>query len=243
MSLNSCKAKPKALLFDVFGTVVNWRKAIAAALSEVADKYAHQIDAEQVADSWRALYQPFMEEVRSGRRPFTILDELHAESLQIILQKYDFPTLSIEDKTYLVTAWHRLSGWEDSSSALARLKRDFIIAPQSNGNIALITNMSKFSQLPWDVVLGAEVVSHYKPCPEAYLGACAKLGLETSSCMMVAAHNDDLSAAQAQGLMTAFICRPTEHGPNQTTDLSATGNWDICATDFHDLADQLERMR
>lgn len=234
-------AHPKALLFDVFGTVVDWRSSIASALAEIADKYQHDIDAPEMADAWRGLYQPSMQAVRSGQRDFTILDILHRESLHTVLKQYKFPQISAADEDYLVTAWHRLSGWPDAAEGLARLKQHYIIAPQSNGNIALITNMAKFSQLPWDVVLGAEVVSHYKPCPAAYDIACAKLGLPTSSCMMVAAHNDDLVAAQKQGMMTGFVCRPTEHGINQKTDLTATGAWDICATDFHDLADQLAR--
>lgn len=231
--------QPKALLFDVFGTVVDWRSAITGACADIADKYNHSLDASQMADAWRRLYQPYMQEVRAGRRPFTILDNLHRESLQIVLKEFHFPAISAADESYLVTAWHRLKGWEDASAGLARLKQNYIIAPQSNGNIALITNMAKFCQLPWDVVLGAEVVSHYKPCPAAYQIACEKLGLHTNDCMMVAAHNDDLAAAQQQGMMTAFILRPQEHGPNQTTDLEPSGDWDFTAADFNHLADQL----
>jgi len=236
-------AYPKALLFDVFGTVVDWRTGISSAVAQIAGKLNHQTDAEAFADAWRSLYQPAMQEVRQAKRPFTILDVLHRETLHTVLSQFSFPELSTEDELYLVTAWHRLNGWPDATDGLLSLKQHHIIAPQSNGNIALIVNMAKHSQLSWDLVLGAEVVSHYKPCPDAYRIACEKLGLATSECMMVAAHNDDLFAAQAQGMMTAFILRPVEHGPDQKTDLKAEGEWDYCADNFLDLARQLEADR
>ena len=236
-------AQPKALLFDVFGTVVDWRTGISNAVSEIAKKSNHHTDPEAFADAWRALYQPSMQEVRDKKRPFTILDVLHRETLQTVLSQFSFPEISAQDKHFLVTAWHRLNGWPDASDGLLKLKQHYIIAPQSNGNIALIVNMAKHSKLGWDLVLGAEVVSHYKPCPDAYRIACEKLGLATGECMMVAAHNDDLAAAQAQGMMTAFILRPKEHGAGQKTDLKAEGAWDYCADDFLDLASQLEADR
>lgn len=236
-------AHPKALLFDVFGTVVDWRSGISSAVSEIAKKIGHSVDPEAFADAWRGLYQPSMQEVRDEKRPFTILDVLHRESLHTVLSQFSFPELSTEDEQFLVTAWHRLNGWPDATDGLVALKQHYIIAPQSNGNIALIVNMAKHSQLGWDLVLGAEVVSHYKPCPEAYVIACEKLGLSPQECMMVAAHNDDLAAAQAQGMMTAFILRPHEHGKGQKTDLKAEGAWNYCADDFLDLARQLEADR
>lgn len=228
-----------ALLFDVFGTVVNWREGISRDVTTIAKKHGVAINATAFADSWRAQYQPSMEEVRTGRRAFTILDVLHRENLKKVALDHGLPELASDDEDFLVTAWHRLPGWPDSSEGLLRLKEKFIIATQSNGNIALIVNMAKYAELPWDVVLGAEVVGHYKPRPEAYEKACSILGLAAENCMMVAAHNDDLVAARATGMKTAFVCRPSEHGVAQTTDLHAKEKWDVIADDFHALADKL----
>jgi 2-haloacid dehalogenase len=228
-----------ALLFDVFGTVVNWRDGISRDVSIIADQKSVSLDPAAFADSWRAEYQPAMEEVRSGRRSFTILDVLHRENLKKVATDFGLGALSAEDEDFLVTAWHRLPGWPDSSEGMLRLKQKFILGSQSNGNIALIVNMAKYANLPWDVVLGAEVVGHYKPQPKAYLNACTALGLATENCMMVAAHNDDLVAARAAGMKTAFVCRPTEHGVGQTKDLHAEQDWEFVAQDFNDLADKL----
>ena len=228
-----------ALLFDVFGTVVNWRDGISRDVSIIADQKGVSLDPAAFADSWRAEYQPAMEEVRSGRRSFTILDVLHRENLKKVATDFGLGALSAEDEDFLVTAWHRLPGWPDSSEGMLRLKQKFILGSQSNGNIALIVNMAKYANLPWDVVLGAEVVGHYKPQPKAYLNACTALGLATENCMMVAAHNDDLVAARAAGMKTAFVCRPTEHGVGQTKDLHAEQDWEFVAQDFNELADKL----
>lgn len=228
-----------ALLFDVFGTVVNWREGISRDVAIIADQKGVSLDSAAFADSWRAEYQPAMEEVRSGRRSFTILDVLHRENLKKVATDFGLGALSAEDEDFLVTAWHRLPGWPDSSEGMLRLKQKFILGSQSNGNIALIVNMAKYANLPWDVVLGAEVVGHYKPQPKAYLNACTALGLATENCMMVAAHNDDLVEARAAGMKTAFVCRPTEHGVGQTKDLHAEQDWEFVAQDFNDLADKL----
>ena len=228
-----------ALLFDVFGTVVNWREGISRDVAIIAAQKGVSLDPAAFADSWRAEYQPAMEEVRSGRRSFTILDVLHRENLKKVATDFGLGALSAEDEDFLVTAWHRLPGWPDSSEGMLRLKQKFILGSQSNGNIALIVNMAKYANLPWDVVLGAEVVGHYKPQPKAYLNACTALGLATENCMMVAAHNDDLVEARAAGMKTAFVCRPTEHGVGQTKDLHAEQDWEFVAQDFNDLADNL----
>lgn len=228
-----------ALLFDVFGTVVNWREGISRDVAIIAAQKGVSLDPAAFADSWRAEYQPAMEEVRSGRRSFTILDVLHRENLKKVATDFGLGALSAEDEDFLVTAWHRLPGWPDSSEGMLRLKQKFILGSQSNGNIALIVNMAKYANLPWDVVLGAEVVGHYKPQPKAYLNACTALGLATENCMMVAAHNDDLVEARAAGMKTAFVCRPTEHGVGQTKDLHAEQDWEFVAQDFNDLADKL----
>ena len=229
----------KALLFDVFGTVVDWRSSVSAEIEHIAHKYGVEIDAAQMADAWRARYQPAMEEIRQNKRSFEILDILHRENLDHVLASFGLDDVSESDRATLNLCWHRLQGWPDSAEGLKALKRRFILATQSNGNIALIVNMAKQADLNWDVVLGAEVTGYYKPRPEAYDRACAALGLANEACMMVAAHNDDLAAARQQGMRTAFVCRPTEHGPHQTKDLMPAEDWDYTATSFIDLASKL----
>ena len=237
--------KVKALLFDVFGTVVDWRTGIAREVESVAKKNDISLDPFDFADAWRAEYQPAMEEIRKGRRSFTILDTLHMENLKKIALKFNLHNLSDEDFKMLVKAWHRLPGWPDSSEGLNALKKKYILATQSNGNIALIVNMAKFSNLNWDVILGAEVIGHYKPEPEAYLKACSALDLKTEECLMVAAHDDDLKAASLQGMKTAYVHRPFEYGRDKLFDIAEVndykGNkgWDIVSSDLNDLAKQL----
>ena len=237
--------KVKALLFDVFGTVVDWRTGIAREVESIANKYDILLDPFDFADAWRAEYQPAMEEIRKGRRSFTILDILHMENLKKIASKFNLSNLAKEDFNMLVRAWHRLPGWPDSSDGINALKKKYILATQSNGNIALIVNMAKFSNLNWDVVLGAEVIGHYKPEPEAYLKACNALNLKTEECLMVAAHDDDLKAASLQGMKTAYVHRPFEYGRDKIFDIAEVndykGNkkWDIVSRDLNDLAKQL----
>ena len=237
--------KVKALLFDVFGTVVDWRTGIAREVEDIAKKNNISLDPYDFADAWRAEYQPAMEEIRKGRRSFTILDILHMENLKKIASKFNLHNLSVKDLNMLVKAWHRLPGWPDSSDGLNALKKKYILATQSNGNIALIVNMAKFSNLNWDVVLGAEVIGHYKPDPEAYLKACSALDLKTEECLMVAAHDDDLKAASLQGMKTAYVHRPFEYGRDKLFDIAEVndykGNkeWNIVSSDLNDLAKQL----
>ena len=235
----------KALLFDVFGTVVDWRTGIAIEAQMIAKKYNIELNADDFADAWRAEYQPAMEQIRSGKRSFTILDILHLENLKKIAPRFNLNNLSNEDLNVLVTAWHRLPGWPDSSQGLNKLKKKFILATQSNGNIALMVNMAKYSNLSWDVILGAEVLGHYKPEPEAYIKACKALNLKPSECLMVAAHDDDLKAASLQGMKTAYVHRPFEYGKDKLFDIAEVNdykgnrNWDIMSKDFNDLAFKL----
>ena len=237
--------KVKALLFDVFGTVVDWRTGIAREVESIAKKNDISLDPFDFADAWRAEYQPAMEEIRKGRRSFTILDILHMENLKKIAPKFNMHNLSDDDFEFLVTAWHRLPGWPDSSEGLSLLKKKYILATQSNGNIALIVNMAKFSNLNWDVILGAEVTGHYKPEPEAYLKACNALNFKTEECLMVAAHEDDLRAARQQGMKTAYVHRPFEYGKDKLFDIAEVNDykgdreWDIVSTDLKNLAKQL----
>jgi 2-haloacid dehalogenase len=228
-----------ALTFDVFGTVVDWRGSIARELQSCFAPRGVERDWEAVADRWRALYQPAMEEVRRGRRPWARLDDLHRENLRVVLDEFDLAGLDEIEIEHLNRAWHRLDPWPDVVEGLLRLKRRYILATLSNGNVALMVNMARRAGLPWDAVLGAEVARAYKPMPEAYLCTADLLGLQPRQCMMVAAHNNDLVAAGALGLRTAFVLRPTEHGPNQTMDLRAEHAFDVVASDFLDLADRL----
>jgi 2-haloacid dehalogenase len=227
----------KALLFDVFGTVVDWRSGIARDAAPFLARHGIAMDAHAFADAWRARYQPAMQAVRGGARPFVRLDVLHRENLEAVLR--DVGEFSDDELDDLNRAWHRLDPWPDAVAGLMRLKKKFIIAPLSNGNVALLLNMAKRAGLPWDAILGAEVAQAYKPQPEAYLRTADILGLPPAACMLVAAHNGDLAAARRAGFATAFVARPAEHGPAQTTDLRAEADWDIVATDFGDLADRL----
>jgi 2-haloacid dehalogenase len=230
----------RACIFDVFGTVVDWRSSVARDLSAFAQqKGITGIDWTEFAMEWRKLYQPSMEEVRSGRRAWTILDVLHRESLDKLVARYGLK-VSEADVEHMNRVWHRLDPWPDVVEGLTRLKRKLIIATCSNGNIALMLNMAKRAGLPWDTILGAETARAYKPMPEAYQASCRHLGLAPANVMMVAAHNNDLRAAKAQGLRTAFVARPAEYGPGQTTDLKADPACvDVPAKDFVELAARL----
>ena len=229
----------KALVFDTFGTVVDWRSSVAREVEAVAKKKGVAIDAAKFADAWRAGYGPSMNRVRSGALPWTKLDALHRMILDTILADFKLNGLSDEEKSALNLAWHRLTPWPDAVAGLTRLKKKFIIAPLSNGNISLMTDLAKHSGLPWDVILGAELVRHYKPDREVYLSAAEILDLEPGEVMMVAAHLGDLRAAKALGLRTAFVVRPKEYGPEGKPDLKADGVADLSAADFNDLARQL----
>jgi len=231
----------EALVFDMFGTVVDWRESVAADISSFLSVHLPGVDPREFADAWRAEYQPSMARVRRGDRPFVRLDVLHRENLDTVLDGFGFDPASVPahllDEVNL--AWHRLDPWPDAVAGLTRLKDRFIVAPLSNANVRLALDVAKRARLPWDAILGAEVAGAYKPDPAAYLNTADVLGLEPSQVAMVAAHNGDLEAAGKLGLRTVFVRRPTEHGPGQTSDLEPSGPWDIVAEDFVDLADQI----
>ena len=229
----------KALTFDVFGTVVNWRDSIAREAKSFLQPKGYDNDWQAFADRWRQRYQPAMDKVRKGERPWTKLDDLHRENLIELLKEFDISGLNETDIDHLNRAWHRLDGWPDTVEGLTRLKRKFILATLSNGNVALMVNMAKHAGLPWDVILGAEVAHAYKPQPEAYDRSAALLDLQPQQCMMVAAHNGDLVAARSRGFHTAFVSRPLEHGPNKTRDFEAEHDFDVIAEDFIDLTAKL----
>jgi len=229
----------KALTFDVFGTVVDWRSSIARQGATLNAQYGWEVDWTALADDWRGRYQPSMSAVRDGKRPWTILDILHRESLVELAPAHGLHGLDDSQINEINHMWHRLDPWPDAVEGLARLKKQYVIATLSNGNVALLVNMAKRAGLPWDAILGAEVARCYKPMPEAYLTTVRMLDLSPSECMMVAAHNSDLAAARALGFRTAFVCRPREYGPAQSTDLAPDSDWDVVAESFTELASKL----
>ncbi|MDP6345424.1 MAG: haloacid dehalogenase type II [Alphaproteobacteria bacterium] len=229
----------KALTFDVFGTVVDWRSSIIEQAGAFGRERGIDADWAAFADGWRGKYQPAMERVRSGATGWQKLDHLHRQNLLELLDEFGIRDLDHGDVDHLNRIWHRLRPWPDAVAGLTRMKRDYILATLSNGNVSLIVNMAKHAGLPWDMVLGAEVVGHYKPQPEAYLKSAGFLDLAPAECLMVAAHNGDLVAAGGCGLRTAFVRRPTEHGPTQDFDCEPENDYDFVADDFLDLAEQL----
>jgi 2-haloacid dehalogenase len=229
----------KALVFDVFGTVVDWRSSVAAEIQTLAKQKQLTVDGAKFADAWRAGYAPSMNRVRTGELPWTKLDALHRMTLDKVLADFALNGLTSAEKADLNRAWHRLQPWPDTVAGLTRLKQRFIVAPLSNGNISLMTDLAKHSGLPWDCILGAELVRHYKPDREVYQSAADILDLQVGEVMMVAAHLGDLRAAKAVGLKTAFVARPLEFGPAGTPDRAPDASVDVNATDFNDLARQL----
>ncbi len=225
----------RAILFDVFGTVVDWRGSLINELQAWGSERRLTVDWPGLVDAWRGAYAPSMDRVRKGELPWTNLDALHRQSLQALAPRFGLVDVDVD---WMVRGWHRLRPWPDSVAGLTRLKTKYIISPLSNGNVALLTNMAKFAGLPWDLIMSAELFEHYKPDPETYLGAARLLCLPPEQVMMVAAHNHDLKAAQKLGLKTAFVARPTEYGPLQKYDFEAKGDWDIVAKDFGGIAER-----
>ena len=230
----------RALTFDVFGTVVDWRGSIIREGRALGKQKNLKADWTAVADAWRDGYKPAMDRVRKRQLPWMSIDQLHRLILDDVLAKLRIDMLTAEDKEHLNLAWHRLRPWPDARSGLKRLKKRYVLATLSNGNISLLVDMARNAGLPWDCVLSAELFRHYKPDPETYLGAAALLGLQPSEVLMVAAHKDDLQAAKRCGLRTAFVRRPLERGPGAKTDLSSDPSFDFNADDFNDLASQLD---
>jgi 2-haloacid dehalogenase len=229
----------KALGFDVFGTVVDWRSSITREGEAFGKAHGLDVDWLKFAVAWRGLYQPMMDKVRKGEIGWTKLDDLHRMALDQLFREFNITGIPEADIDHLNRAWHRLDPWPDAVPGLTRLKTKYTIVTLSNGNVALMVNMAKRGGLPWDTILGAEPTKHYKPHPQAYLGTAELLGIKPDELMLCAAHNGDLKAAQKVGLKTAFIPRPQEHGPGQTKDLAPDGTWDVVAKDFNDLAAQM----
>jgi 2-haloacid dehalogenase len=229
----------KALFFDVFGTLVDWRGSIAREARTILSPRGIAIDWERFADAWRGQYQPAMDEVRSGRLPFSKLDVLHRRNLDVILKDFGLDDLDESTRINLNLAWHRLDAWPDTKPGLARLRTKFLIAPCSNGNISLMVDLARRNGLVWDAILGAEIAHDYKPKPAVYLAAAAAFDCEPHETMMVAAHSSDLAAAAAAGLRTAFIARPDEYGESKG-ESRASVPVDLSAASLTALADRLE---
>src|ERR1700682_2787226 len=230
----------KALVFDVFGTVVDWRSSLIADFTKWSETSGVKADWTALVDGWRAVYAASMDEVRKHpERGYMILDTLHRQSLEKLVAQLGISGLEDADLHHLTMGWHRLHPWPDSVAGLTRLKKKCTIAPLSNGNVALLTNMAKHAGLPWDLILGAELAHHYKPDREAYLTAVDLLGLKPEETMMCAAHSGDLKAARALGLRTGFIYRPNEHGQGGPADKAGPGEFDVVSRDMVDLASQL----
>jgi len=227
----------KALFFDVFGTLVDWRTSIAREAEAILKPLGHAIDWLAFADAWRDEYQPAMEEVRSGRIAFCKLDALHRRNLNRIMPRFGLS--AGEDVMHnLNLAWHRLDAWQDVTPGLARLKRRYLLAPVSNGNISLMVDLARRNNFPWDAILGAETAGDYKPKPRVYLSACEAFDLAPADCMMVAAHSNDLAAARDCGLRTGHIARPNERGKG-TGEAAPKVGVDVTAASMNDLASQL----
>lgn len=230
----------QALLFDVFGTLVDWRTGVAR---EAEASFAHlnrPVDCRVFADSWRAKYQPSMEEIRAGRRDYAPLDVLHRENLDATLAEFGLDdAVGPAARAALNRAWEKLPPWPDAATGLPALRRRYLLAPCSNGSIALMARLARFAGFPWDAVLGADIARAYKPQPAVYRASAAALGLAPEAVMMVAAHNYDLAAARAVGIATAFVPRPDEHGPDAPGERDPTADWDVVAVDFNDLARRL----
>jgi 2-haloacid dehalogenase len=225
----------RALVFDVFGTVVDWRSGVARHVRRLLPG----VDAEGFADAWRGRYVPSMDRVRRGEQPWTSLDDLHRASLDDLLAELGVPDVPEDVRTELVLAWHRLDPWPDSVEGLTRLKARYVIASLSNGNVALLVDMAEHGGLPWDTVLSAELFGHYKPDPEVYDGAARLLGLPPERVLMVAAHVGDLAAARARGLRTAHVHRPGEHGPSAPPPPETDPEADVSVASLTELAAHL----
>jgi 2-haloacid dehalogenase len=228
----------KALVFDVFGTVVDWRSGVARETQRILKPMGYELGWLSFADAWRAEYGPSMDEIRSGRRPFVKLDILHRENLERILPRFKIEKLDGPTLAELNLAWHKLDAWPDVGPAFARLHKRFLMAPCSNGNIALMADVARRNNLPWDAILGAEIAQGYKPQPKVYLMTCEALNLKPEQVMMCAAHSGDLSAAQKLGLRTGHVGRPGEGGPG-TGEMEPKGSFDVVGKNFHDFADKL----
>lgn len=229
----------RALVFDVFGTLVDWRTSVAVQLDVFGRERGIVCDWYAFADAWRGEYVPSMDRVRRGERPWANLDALHAESFDRLSERFGLPPLSPAERDWAVKRWHVLEPWPEVPAALARLHGRFALATLSNGNVSLLVDLARHAKLRFDTILSAEIFRHYKPDPETYLGAAELLDCRPPEVMLVAAHEGDLRAAATQGLCTAYVARPLEHGPREGEDPALPAEFDLAARDLDGLAERL----
>jgi 2-haloacid dehalogenase len=231
--------KPRAFLFDVFGTLVDWRSSITQAVRQQFAAKSITVDPGEFAVAWRNEYDPSMAPIRDGSRGYTNLDILHRENLDRVLAAFGVTGFSQDERADLASAWERLDPWPDTVKGLHAIRAHGLIAPCSNGSIALMAHLARYAQLPWDCILGAEIARNYKPHPDTYLKSCAAFQLPPEQVMMIAAHNADLHAAKAAGLQTGFIPRPNEHADPAKRELAPTDAWTVIGRDLLDLSARL----
>jgi 2-haloacid dehalogenase len=231
--------KPKALLFDIFGTVFDWRSSIIEEGEAWGMARGVKVDWPRFANAWRAGYRPALDRVRRGEIPWTKLDVLHRENLERLLPEFGLTGMTEPEREHWNRVWHRLKPWPEANDALARMRKGYTIAPLSNGNFSLLTALSKNAGICWDANISVELAKHYKPDAETYLTAIELLDLKPGEAMLVAAHFQDLDAGRKCGLQTAFVYRPTEYGPGHVADKAVSGQYDVVAKDMADLATQL----
>jgi 2-haloacid dehalogenase len=229
----------RALTFDTYGTVVDWRSSVLAELRALGERTRRTVDWERFLADWKSVYRPAMDRINTGESPWATVDVIYRRRLEVLLAQHGLGGLGDAEVEHLSRAWWRLDPWPDAVPGLARLKRRYIISPLSNASFIGMVELARFAKLPWDCILTAENARLYKPRPEVYRMAISLLGLQPGQAMMVAAHNYDLASARAEGMATAFVPRPTEHGPGQTSDLQPEDDWDVVAKDFEDLAARL----
>ena len=230
----------KALVFDVFGTVVDWRSSVIEQLQTFGREKGITVHWEAFVDDWKSCYRPGMDAVREGRLPWTNVDGIYRKKLDILLGAYGITGLSEAETIRFNRVWHWCKPWPDVVAGLTRLKAQYVLSTLSNGDVACLVNMARYGSLPWDCILCAELFRHYKPDPEVYHSAIELLGCEPAEIMMVAAHNYDLRAARAHGMHTAFVPRLLEYGPGQTSDLTPEEDWDVIVSDLRELATAME---
>lgn len=229
----------EVLLFDVFGTVADWRTSLQKWFQRFGQEHNLQADWAALVDDWRAAYQPSLERVRSGQRPYVTLDVLHRGSLDTLLPRYGLSGVPENDRQQIARAWRWLHPWPDTVAGLTRLKRKFVIGTLSNGGVGLLTDLAKYSGTPWDVVLSADLFRHYKPDAAVYQGAVEFMARPPGALMLVAAHNYDLEAARSHGWRTGFVARPAEYGPRKKSDVAGPGQWDYVTASLEELAEKM----
>lgn len=226
----------KAMTFDVFGTVVDWRRSLIEQFRSFGHAKGVSVDWEAFVNDWKSCYRPGMDAVAKGEMPWTNVDSIYRKKLESLLVEYGIRGLSEEEKSALNHTWYRCNPWPDAVAGLTRLKKKYVLSTLSNGDVACMVNMAKHGGLPWDCILCAEIFRRYKPDPKVYRGAIELLTLKPQEVMMVAAHNYDLRAARSHGMRTTFVPRPLEYGPGQTSDLKAEEDWDLVVGSFEELA-------